>query len=105
MRLWGQIQRHSMLILVDSSSNHTFMSAELADKLSGVVPLPQPLSVKVASGSSVCCTLQLRDASWEIQGLKFSTHLKVLSLQHFDMILGYDWMESFSPMKIHWSEK
>jgi hypothetical protein len=24
---------------------------------------------------------------------------------HFDAILSYDWLEQFSPMKIHWSTK
>jgi hypothetical protein len=51
-----------MLILVDFGSSHTFLSAALADRLSGVVPLSQPLSIKVASGSSICYTLQLQDA-------------------------------------------
>jgi hypothetical protein len=46
-----------MLTLVDSGSSHIFLSSELAGKLSGVVPLDQPLSVKVASGSSLSCTL------------------------------------------------
>jgi hypothetical protein len=94
-----------MLILVDSSSSHTFLSSILAGKLSGMVSLHQPLSVKVASGSSLSCTSHIRDASWETQGLRFSSNLKILPLQHFDMVLGYDWLESFSPMKIHWSEK
>jgi hypothetical protein len=29
----------------------------------------------------------------------------VLPLQHFDVVLGYDWLEEFSPMKVHWAEK
>jgi hypothetical protein len=28
-----------------------------------------------------------------------------LPLQHFDVVLGYDWLEEFSPMKVHWAEK
>jgi hypothetical protein len=28
-----------------------------------------------------------------------------LPLNHFDVLLGYDWMEEFSPMKVHWAEK
>jgi hypothetical protein len=29
----------------------------------------------------------------------------VLPLLHFDVILGYDWLAQFSPMKIHWATK
>jgi hypothetical protein len=37
--------------------------------------------------------------------LQFYSDFKVLNLQHFDVILGYDWLEQFSPMKIHWTAK
>lgn len=36
---------------------------------------------------------------------KFISNLKVLPLGHFDMILGMDWLESFSPMQVHWKHK
>jgi hypothetical protein len=29
----------------------------------------------------------------------------VIPLQYFDVILGYNWLEQFSPMKIHWTAK
>jgi hypothetical protein len=29
----------------------------------------------------------------------------VLPLHHFDMIIGYDWLQSFNPMRVHWKEK
>jgi hypothetical protein len=29
----------------------------------------------------------------------------VLSLQSFDMVLGMEWLEGHSPMKIHWAQK
>jgi hypothetical protein len=44
-------------------------------------------------------------ASWDIQGVQFSADMKILPLAHYDMILGYDWLLQFSPMKIHWKEK
>jgi hypothetical protein len=44
------------------------------------------------------------------KGLSFTPtswcfNFMVFPLQHFDMILGYDWLEQFSPMKIHWGAK
>jgi hypothetical protein len=29
----------------------------------------------------------------------------MLPLQNFDMIIGMDWLEQFSPMKTHWAQK
>jgi hypothetical protein len=47
----------------------------------------------------------IQQAEWDIQGVQFCADLKVLPLTHYDMILGYDWLLQFSPMKIHWEEK
>jgi hypothetical protein len=72
MRLLGQIQGHDVLILVDSGSSHTFISATLANDLSGVSQLHSALAVKVANGNSLICSLQLQQAKWEVQGLNFT---------------------------------
>jgi hypothetical protein len=39
-------------------------------------------------------------AVWSIQGYEFHSNLKVLPLASYDMILGMDWLEAFSPMKV-----
>jgi hypothetical protein len=31
--------------------------------------------------------------------------MKVLPLAHFDIILGMDWLEAYSPMQVHWKHK
>lgn len=40
-----------------------------------------------------------------VQGHSFITTAGVLSLKSFDMVLGADWLDSFSPMWIHWAQK
>jgi hypothetical protein len=81
-----------MLILLDSGSSHTFISAKLAAALShpGLARLQKPLVVKVASGTSLDCDSQITQAMWEIQGLQFYSDMKVIHLDHFDMVLGFD---------------
>jgi len=44
-------------------------------------------------------------AAWSVQGYEFHSNLKVLSLGSYDMIIGMDWLEAFSPMKVHWLQK
>jgi hypothetical protein len=105
MRLLGQIQGHDVLILVDSRSSHTFVSATLVANMSGVSKLHNTLAVKVANGNSLVCSLQLQQAKWEVQGFSFYSDFNVLPLHHFDIILGYDWLELHSPMEMHWSAK
>jgi hypothetical protein len=40
-----------------------------------------------------------------VDAYEFTTDLKVLELSAYDMILGMDWLELHSPMKIHWKQK
>jgi len=40
-----------------------------------------------------------------MQGHSFTQDFRVLSLQSYDMVLGMDWLEKFSPMKVHWGQK
>jgi hypothetical protein len=61
--------------------------------------------VKVADGAVICCESQFLNARWEVQGYHFISNDKVLHLHHFNMILSYDWLERFSPMRLHWLEK
>jgi hypothetical protein len=50
MRLLGQIQGQYSLIMVDFDSSHTFVSTQLASRLTSVSQLDQPLLVMVANG-------------------------------------------------------
>jgi hypothetical protein len=45
------------------------------------------------------------NAEWFLQSYKFCSDLKILPLQSFDMIVGMDWLEQHSPIKIHWTQK
>jgi hypothetical protein len=105
MRFWGTIQDQSIVILLDSGSSHSFLSSRIADHLSRVAKLIRSLSIKVANGAQIRCIDQIQNAQWQIEGYEFCSDLKLLQLDYFDMILGYDWLEQFSPIKIHWRAK
>jgi hypothetical protein len=42
---------------------------------------------------------------WSMGSCQFFSDLKVLQLSAYDMIVGLDWLEEFSPMKVHWKQK
>jgi hypothetical protein len=77
----------------------------LSQHLTGTSTLPKPLSMCVASGEKMACQWQLHQAEWQTQGYTFNSNFIVLPLRHFEVILGYDWLEAHSPMKVHWAEK
>ena len=101
----GTIQHKEVLILVDSGSSCSFISSNLAAKLQGVSSLSAPVTVKVADGGVLQCSSQCVGLQWETQGCTFTSDVKVLHLQHYDMIIGMDWLEAFSPMKVDWKNK
>jgi hypothetical protein len=55
------------------------------------------VQVKVADGSSVPYSDEIPLAVWPVQGFTFHSNLKLLPLGGFDLILGMDWLEAFSP--------
>jgi hypothetical protein len=59
----------------------------------------------VISGNVIPASSEILQAEWSSQVYSFHSNLKVLPLYIFDMILGMEWLERFSPMKIHWAHK
>lgn len=105
MCMQGEIQGHSVSLLIDSGSSHTFLRAALAEKLSGLSELSTALRVQVADGAKLQCLQVLKNASWSIQRCTFQSDLRVLPLHSYDIIVSMDWLEANSPMKVDWRQK
>jgi hypothetical protein len=84
-----------ILVLIYSDNSHSFVSEQVAAMLSGVTTSSTPVTVRVANGSVMHAKAKL------LQGYSFHSDLRVLKLKSFDMIIGMDWLEQFSPMQIH----
>lgn len=97
----GTLEGVQIRILLDSGSSHTFVSFELASQCFNLQQLASPLKAQVANGQVLSCSSFLLAATWSIQNCHFTADLKVLPLSSYDMILGIDWLESHSPMKIY----
>ena len=101
MQFTGSIAERSVQILVDSGSSHSFISAAVATSLPGLRSLQFPMVVRVADGSYLTCDSELPNVEWEVQGHSFHSTLRVIQLGSYDIILGMDWLEAFSPMKVN----
>lgn len=62
-------------------------------------------SVKVTNGALMQCSSIVLSCPWPIESYCFHQDLKLLLLDSYDLILGMDWLESFSSIKIHWKHK
>jgi hypothetical protein len=105
MRLQGSIMGVPVMLLVDSGSSHTFINQSLLPYLNHLQTQTIDVQVQVASGEVLHCDRILKHVSWAVNDCTFTTDMKVLPLGHFDVILGMDWLEVFSPMQVHWKHK
>lgn len=105
LRLRGWVQGYELLMLVDSGSTHSFMDADIGLKLSGVKNLRQKLTVKLADGGTLSCSHEIANCRWWMQGHNFISNFRLLNLGGYDVLLGMDWLEQFSPMQVNWIDK
>jgi hypothetical protein len=105
MRFLGSMLGREVLILVDSGSTHSFINQSTVQCHAIVSVAATPFKVQVANGGLLSCDKVVPHAVWNIQGYDFSQDLRVLPLPTFDLILGMDWLEFYSPMKVHWQHK
>lgn len=90
MRLRALVKNKVMLMLVDSSSSHCFVSSTFLKKI-GIQPVPTPPKiVKVANGEILISNTMVPQLECWIQGYTFSSDMRVLDLEAYDCILGYD---------------
>lgn len=101
----GSVGGHPVLILLDSGSSVSFISNAVAAKLSGVQLHQVTSTVKVAGGGVLTSAGILCQLPWMIGQCGFRSDFRILDLQSFDVIVGMDWLSSFSPMHIHWEQK
>jgi hypothetical protein len=102
LQFQGQFQNQSILILLDSGSSSSFISKHLVQQLSVPQVQCKTLSVRVANGDIMSCSTYIPAAVWTMDQYQFQHNLKVLPLTTYDVILGMDWLQLFSPMKVDW---
>lgn len=75
-------------------------------KMVGLTPIPtRPPQVKVANGQVLISDHWFPKMSWWCNGVTMQADMKVLELDTFDAIQGYDWLQLHSPMLCHWANK
>lgn len=105
IKLDCQISGHSVVLLLDSGSSHSFVSARLAHHLQGTQQLSKQQTVRIAGGGHLTCTHVIPQCEWSSGGHTFQCDFRVLPLTHYDGIVGMDWLSSLGTMQVNWLEK
>ena len=99
------VQDSEWLLLVDSGSSTTFISQAAVQKLQYSVQEAPLVHVTTANGDKLSSSIIVPEVTWYTQGHTFTTSARVLDIAHYDMILGMDWLEQFSPMWVDCKRK
>lgn len=105
IKFHGLIQKQQLLILVDSGSSSNFLAEHVVTKLGLQCQQVEGTQVTIADGGKLLCNRIVPAVEWWCQGQTFVTDFKVLTLSGYDMILGMEWLETFSPMWVDWRRK
>jgi hypothetical protein len=105
VKFTDSIQHKPVTLLIDSGSSVSFISSYIANQLAGAVSLARPINVQVAGGGLLSCAVVIPQALWFIGDISFQTDLRILPLSAYVIIIGMDWLEMHSPMKVHWRNK
>lgn len=105
IHLRALVNNQVLSVLVDSGSSYTFINSAIISKLRLYPTIAEKLQVQVANGHKVISDKQVKDFEWWIQGHTFKVDAKVLDLAAYDLILGMDWLEEYSPMTCDWLAK
>lgn len=101
----GQIHQLPILILLDSGCSTSFISQDLVTRLSVLPVQCKPFSVTVLNGETMQCASLLPETVWTMNNYHFQHDFSILSMDHYDIILGMDWLELFSPMEVDWRQR
>jgi hypothetical protein len=85
-----------LVALVDSGSTASFMDPTIIEKSSVKVVNHDPLKVIVANGNVLWTHAMTNTYQYTIQGQNFSSAIRVLELQGYDIILGCDWIYDYN---------
>lgn len=98
MTVKGVLKGRTITILIDSGSTHNFIEPGVV-KISGYkVEVTPNLSVIVADGTKLCSKAVCKTFKWEMQGLSFTTKVRVLPIRGCDMVLGILWLSTLGPI-------
>jgi hypothetical protein len=105
MRVRALVQNRVLVMLVDSGSSSSFVSQRIVDQLALSTEVVSLVRVHVANGESMLSSKRVASLEWWAEGHSYASNMRVLDLEAYDAILGYDWLKSHSPIECDWDNK
>lgn len=81
-----------VIMLVDSGSNHNFISVKVAKALNLRCLQKYQVGVTIANGEKVRSMGKCPQLVWSMQGIDFVADFLVLQVRGYDVVLGVQWL-------------
>ncbi|KAL5730310.1 hypothetical protein ACHQM5_003147 [Ranunculus cassubicifolius] len=104
LQLKGTVQNRSITMLVDSGSTHNFLDLDTAEQLGFPLIVTPTHSITVVGGGKLQCDTLCEGFTWEIQGIPFSSDVRVLPLGGCGLVLGVQWLKAIGPVLMDFSK-
>jgi Reverse transcriptase (RNA-dependent DNA polymerase)/Retroviral aspartyl protease len=105
MKFKSYIGKTPVTALVDSGSTHSFVNPVVLKGQNYQMVKTHPMVIMVANGEKMVTNSKCESLLFFIQGTKFNSDLRLLSIQGYDVILGLDWLSQWGDMQINWHDK
>nr|GLL21419.1 uncharacterized protein LOC109182641 [Ipomoea trifida] len=103
MKFRGQVASTKVIIMVDSSASHNFISHRLSSKLQYPLEPTQQFGVKLGDGRRVESKGKYSQLPVNLGPVTMALDCFVFPLGGVDMILGVAWLETLGNIKANWA--
>ncbi|KAL5736973.1 hypothetical protein ACOSQ2_031761 [Xanthoceras sorbifolium] len=100
IRLKGKVRHREITILVDSGSTHNFLDPNTAQLTRVEIEETETLWVTVGGGGKISSKAKCKQFTWAMQGVSFSTEMRLLTLGGCDAVLGMQWIREIGPIML-----
>ncbi|KAL5776574.1 hypothetical protein ACOSP7_009500 [Xanthoceras sorbifolium] len=100
IRLRGKVRNKEITILVDSGSTHNFLDPNTAKLIGIEVEETETLWVTVGGGGEISSNAKCHSFSWTMQGISFTTEMRLLALGSYNAILGMQWIREIGSIML-----
>ena len=101
-RIQGKIGEHSLMILFDSGSTHSFLNSRCVMKLGLTCERTERLQVLVANDNKIKSPGQSRDVPIAMGNQLILIDFNILTLNRVDVVLGVNWLQIVEILPIIW---
>ncbi|CAN6696142.1 unnamed protein product [Malus baccata var. baccata] len=98
MKVLGQVNGHTVKILLDSGSSHNFVDSKLIKQCGWQAQSTPTFEVMIADGGRVTSSGCCKAIALTLAGYQCSTDLYSRPLGGCDVVLGVQWLSSVSPV-------